>query len=529
MKNEVNKLVKKINMQGLHGQLSTVDDCFFCVGDVFYQQKLLTTGALYQLVVTAFLADSLNELLLQLSGFYSFVFIDKDRVVSAVDRIRSRPLFYALQNNTLYLSDSAPWIVEQLEATKVNLLAEKELQQAGYVSGENTLIEELLQIPAGSLLVLSENFYRIQNYYRFVPSNNNQEVSQADLYSELDQAMKESITQLIAYANGRQLVVPLSGGYDSRAIVLYLKELNYTNVLTFTFGKSSSEEVVISKQVADALDFKWHFVEYNRKLWRSMSSTNYFNDFLSFISSFVSVPNVQVFPALKYLTDNNIISPDAILVPGHTGDFVSGGHIPRQLLNLPAQGNTHSIVKAIIARHYKSKSKIDLTKELEEKLSIQVDYLQQNIPEALPAVSLFEAWEYNERQAKFIVNSNRYYDFFNLDWWMPLWHNSVTGFWVEAPLVSRLGSTLWQDFLQYKYQQVTGQELSYGNVDDKYSPKVLRLRVIFDYFTDANCLYALVPFYRWFLRKLKYPYANGTVFSYLSAKMIKRQKDIINK
>jgi asparagine synthase (glutamine-hydrolysing) len=523
------KMSVKINLEGLYGKCTRIDDTFYCVGEVFYQQSLLTVAALHKLVAKAYQENAVASLLREFSGFYAFVYFDGNDMVAAVDRNRSRPLFHAQQDNSLYLSDSAHWVVGELKNVNVNLLAEQEFQQAGYVSGSDTLLEQLSQVPAASVLLLTNNAYQTNNYYRFMPSNNPQTPVQDDLYNNLNNAMKVSINELIAYANGRQLVVPLSGGYDSRAIALYLKELNYDNVVTFTFGKSSSEEVSISKQVAEALGFDWHCIEYNNKMWRVMASQTDFNHYLDFISSFVSVPNVQVLPAIKSLLADGVISADAILVPGHTGDFVSGGHIPKQLLAKPAKGNAQAIVNAIISRHYRSKSPLKLDQELTAKLLTQVNDLLIEVPENLPAVSVFEAWEYNERQAKFIVNSNRYYDFYKLDWWMPLWHNAVTDFWVSAPLNARLTSSLWQDFLKNKYQEITGDTLAHGNVDAKYSARVLRLRTIFDYFTDANCLYALVPFHRWLLRKLKYPYANGTLFSFLSATMIKRQKKLSKK
>jgi asparagine synthase (glutamine-hydrolysing) len=520
----IDKFKMNINIEGLFGKLSTLNDHFFLVGEVFLKKELLAIEAVHKLILKAILDESLESLLLNFSGFYSFVYLNSSQVISAVDRTRSRPLFYSTENNNDYVSDSAYWVVEQLSEKKVNVLAEQELQQAGYVSGEDTLVSELQQIPAGSVLTLTEKKYRLNYYYYYVPSNNNEEVSHTLLHEKLDYAMKKSIAQLINYANGRQLVVPLSGGYDSRAIALYLKELNYNNIITFTFGKVSSEEVAISKQVADALGFKWYFVEYSRGLWRSLTRETVFNNFLDFISSYVSVPNVQVFPAVQKLIEQGVILPDAILVPGHTGDFVSGGHIPKQLLNLPAKGNTLLIVSAIFERHYCIKSKLNKSDALKIKLSKQIEHLQGILPEGLPAASLFEAWEYKERQAKFIVNSNRYYDYFNLDWWMPLWHESVTDFWIEAPLNARVNSTLWQKFIVHKYSQITNTTLVHANVNDKYSARVLRFRGVFDYFTDVNCLHALVPFHRWLLRKLKYPYANGTVFSFLSAKMIKRIK-----
>lgn len=521
-----------INVNGLYGELTQFNDHFFYVGQIFYQKQLLSVEQLYTLVKNNYLTNTWQSIVLEFSGFYSFVYYNEHTLLAVIDRVRSRPLFYALENKTLHLADSAQWLVEQLSITTVNKLAEQELSQAGYVSGADTLVEQIKQIPAACYLHFDVNGCQLDSYYQFMPKNNNADFDSANeqmLVNGLDECMKESIKQLITYANGRQLVIPLSGGYDSRAIALYVKALNYNNVLTFTFGRATSQEVVISKKVAHALGFEWHFVEYNRKLWNTHNNSHLFNQFLAFISNFVSVPNVQVYPAIQLLVENNVIDNNAILVPGHTGDFTSGGHIPQYLIGKAAQGNTQLIVDAIVKRHYRNKSKIKLNGMLKEKLAAQINVYMEKAPENLPAISVFEGWEYNERQAKFIVNSNRYYDFFNLDWWMPLWDNQMVAFWENVPLKHRLKSSFWQSFVEDKYQEISGDKLTYGNVKDQCHPNVQRIRNVLDYFTDVNALYALVPFSRWLLRKLKYPYANGSLFSYLSAKMIKRQKRMITK
>jgi asparagine synthase (glutamine-hydrolysing) len=518
-----------INVNGLFGKQRNIEQDFFYIGQAFYQGTMLSAQSLYSLICDANNQEALSNLLIELSGFYAFILNGDNRLIAACDRTRSRPLFYALDRDSCYLSDSAQWIVAQLTDVKMDSLSEQELAQAGYVSGNNTLVKQLKQIPAGSYLYKTPTTLSLMNYYHFLPMNNDNKSDENTLYAELDEVMKQSIEQLITYANGRQLVVPLSGGYDSRSIATYLKAANYTNIITFTFGKASSKEVMISKSVADALSFEWHVVEYTHSLWKNIKNSQLFNQYLSFISSYVSVPNVQVYPAIKLLVDKGVIDNNAVIVPGHTGDFISGGHIPMSLIDLPAKTNVSKIVEAIINRHYRNKTKVNNREALVKKLSVQVQELMDRSDINIPAISIFEAWEFAERQAKFIVNSNRYYDFFNLDWWMPLWHNDMVAYWENVPLKYRIKSNLWQKFVEMQYQNVSGDKARYGNVSEQYHPKILRIRTILDYFTDENGLYALVPFYRWLLRKAKYPYANGTLFSHLAAKVINKQKKVIEK
>jgi asparagine synthase (glutamine-hydrolysing) len=518
-----------VNVNGFFGKQRKIEQDFFYIGQAFYQGTMLSAQSLYSLICDANSQEALSNLLIELSGFYAFILNGDNRFIAACDRIRSRPLFYALGSDFCYLSDSAQWIVAQLTDLKIDSLSEQELAQAGYVSSNNTLVKQLKQVPAGSYLYKTASTLSLTNYYHFLPMNDDNKRDENALYAELDEVMKQSIEQLTTYANGRQLVVPLSGGYDSRSIATYLKAANYTNIITFTFGKASSKEVMISKNVADALGFEWHVVEYTRSLWKNIKNSPLFNQYLSFISSYVSVPNVQVYPAIKLLVDKGVIDKNAVIVPGHTGDFISGGHIPMTLLALPAKTNKTKIVEAIINRHYRNKTKINNRETLVKKISVQVQELMDSSHINIPAISIFEAWEFAERQAKFIVNSNRYYDFFNLDWWMPLWHNDMVAYWENVPLKYRIKSNLWQKFVEMQYQNVSGDKVRYGNVSEQYSPKILRIKKILDYFTNENGLYALVPFHHWLLRKAKYPYANGTLFSYLAAKVIKIQKKVIEK
>jgi asparagine synthetase B (glutamine-hydrolysing) len=50
---------------------------------------------------------------------------------------------------------------------------------------------------------------------------------------------------------------------------------------------------------------------------------------------------------------------------------------------------------------------------------------------------------FNERVAKFIVNSVRVYEFFGYSWRMPLWDNELIGFFSQVPLKFRIDEYLY--------------------------------------------------------------------------------------
>ena len=213
----------------------------------------------------------------ELNGFYAVVRQTPGLLMAAVDHIRSIPLFYGQKEDRLFLADDAEWVRQQVGDHKMDPLARDEFQLAGYVTGQDTLFPNVKQLQAGECLVVRENADNLQvttqRYYRFLHTEPT-EYDEKSLRDELDQKALDSVQRLVDYAGGRQIVVPLSGGYDSRLIVTLLRRLGYENVLTFTYGVKGNKESQYSKRVADALGLKWQFVEYTSDLWRAAWQTD---------------------------------------------------------------------------------------------------------------------------------------------------------------------------------------------------------------------------------------------------------------
>jgi asparagine synthase (glutamine-hydrolysing) len=61
--------------------------------------------------------------------------------------------------------------------------------------------------------------------------------------------------------------------------------------------------------------------------------------------------------------------------------------------------------------------------------------------------AIYEQWEWQERQAKWVVNGQRLYDFMGFKWELPLWDGELTKFWATVPLNQRLKQSLFIDYL----------------------------------------------------------------------------------
>ncbi len=87
--------------------------------------------------------DIIEKNVLKLRGHFSFIIDGKDFVLAAVDKIRSYPIFYSKQGNTLFISNSAPKLQTEAGLYDKDGTSFIEFEMAGYVTGSNTLFRDL--------------------------------------------------------------------------------------------------------------------------------------------------------------------------------------------------------------------------------------------------------------------------------------------------------------------------------------------------------------------------------------------------
>lgn len=395
--------------------------------------------------------DDWNQFLNLANGFFAMICKEKQKIIAAVDRIRSIPLFYSQNKKKIFISDNAEWIRCKICDLEMDRGALEEMQLTGYVTGEDTLYPNIKQLQAGEMLIIEKTNTSTMNlskhrYYRFLHEEP-KKYNESSLLNELDKVAVDLIQRLIDYADGRQIVIPLSGGYDSRLIAILLKRLCYNNVLAFTYGTIGNQESNDSKIVADTLGIKWHFVEYNKEQWKGVWNQNERWKFQKWASGYCTTPHMQDWIAVKILKDEGAIDSDCVIVPGHTGDFVAGGHIPNVVFT-QAKFAMQDIAENIFKQHYSlapiklfSISKSDWLK----RILLTVERTTVNSPWEL--ADGIEKWNWQERQAKFICNSVRAYEYFGYDWWLPLWDRAFMSFWQKLPLDLRKGKMWYNDYV----------------------------------------------------------------------------------
>ncbi len=346
--------------------------------------------------------DEFRSSMVLLNGFFAVVCERESVLFAGVDRIRSIPLFYGSAGNECYISDDASWVQTKVGSFERSELAEREFCMTRYVTGSETLYPGVRQLRAGELLVARTANGSVQfsteRYFDFV--GRSETSSDAETLShELDALLIRCFERLLRLADGRTLVVPLSGGYDSRLIVLMLKRLGYENIVAFTYGRPGNTESEISKLVAECLHVPWHFTPYSNELWWDWFRTEEREAYYAMAHQAVSVPHLQDWPAVWELKRRALIPDDSIFVPGHAADFISGSHIPKDFVKVD-QVSRQQLVDEIFKRHYwlvpvlRGKDRI-FVNEMKSRIASAFSAPDRLDPDA--AVRLSENWNWQER------------------------------------------------------------------------------------------------------------------------------------
>lgn len=370
--------------------------------------------------------------------------------IAFVDHFRCYPIFYRIDGKAAISNNARELTGEAWGKSAWKQLSAEEFAMTGYVTGHETLIDGLYQLQSGECMIYrsGRGELDIKRYYRYehepgTNSNVNQWIE------ELDSVMESVTDRMISRAKGRPVRITLSAGLDSRVLVAKFCERGYDNLETFSYGPKHNWEARGARIVASRLDVPWRFVGVSNREARMMFWSEERKDYWRFADGLSAQANFQEYFAIKKLRKEDALPEDVILINGQSGDFISGGHIPVSLYHENA--DVRSLLTAITAKHYG----LWLTLMTPERLQrIETKLLQllgvslddDLSPEEL--CSLYERWECEERQVKWVIHAQRVNDFFGYDWQLPLWDIELARFFQRVPFKLKLNQRLYRMWLE---------------------------------------------------------------------------------
>ena len=382
------------------------------------------------------------------NGCFAVVLKNENDLFVATDRIRSVPLFYARFKGNWIVSDNPYYITEKTGFKAPDSTAVTEFLAAGYVTGNDTLVEELRQVQAGELIHFKKDDLHAKFYFSY-RVNDALDEDYKDMKKAGNKVFNNAMQRLVKSLEGKTAVIPLSGGYDSRLIAVMLKKSGFERVICFTYGRKDNTEVSVSKRVAEKLNYPWYFVEYNDDLIKGFIKDAEFRDYYRFASSMTSMFFMQEYFAVRYLKENRLIPQESVFIPGHSGDFLAGSQLNKHS-NLNLDEEESSIVQRIfdVKYCYVKPDKHD-TEKIHDRIhkSLKEKYSGENSL----SYSIHEDWDFKEKLAKFNFNSITSYSFFGYEYRLPFWDNELIDFFRFLPLHVKINKYLYDDILSNEY------------------------------------------------------------------------------
>jgi asparagine synthase (glutamine-hydrolysing) len=403
-------------------------------------------------------AAALGQMLNGLDGHFAIAVSGPDYAFAAVDWVRSIPLAFGRCGDRWLIADQALRLrdLAKLGQDDIDPDAALAIAMSGYTIDLATLYRGLHQLGPGEFILFTEGKEpQCNRYYCYRPWRDDKPIYNADrAKAELRDVTLHIIDTMMKGLDGRELVVPLSAGRDSRLIVSAAHQLGYRNVRCFAYGRPGNFEAEASKAIADRLGFPWRFVPTGVGLMRRYFKSEIHRRYVAFSDTAQSAPFVQDLPQVQTLKDDGFISSDAVLCNGNSGDYISGAHIvpamQRKSIDPSFDARMRRIVDALTDKHFA------LWRNLATPTNRMriADALRNSIARAGATLGppdddygLYEYAEFQDRQCKYVITGQRIYEFLGHEWRLPLWAKPYLDFWERVSLAGKVKQNLYAAML----------------------------------------------------------------------------------
>ena len=379
------------------------------------------------------LSTIIAETLKKTTGLFSLLLIKDNVVIIAADLIRSYPLFYGFRNQRLFVTDQLERFQKEHGSFDIDSVRTEEFITAGLVFGNGTTFKNVFGLQAGEILTINGDLVNSTRYFEFKPSAKPFSFTKlADLTKSFDENLIFVFNRMVELnPQVKNWVIPLSGGHDSRLIVNYLYRLGVKNVICFSYGTQGNEQSLISKLVAEAVGYKWYFVEYTEHKWKTLHDLGIFDKYIQYSFNGVSTPHLQDFLAVYELRSKNIIGKNDILLPGHT--TVNVDVFCMETCKIKTKKDS---LKYVYNRSIRLKRNGRFVTYMHRSLDSIYD-------ESITTPENFMSYiDWQERRSKFISNSIRTYEYFGFQSSLPLWDREMVDYWLSLPSEKRIDRSM---------------------------------------------------------------------------------------
>ncbi|MFO8030859.1 MAG: asparagine synthetase B family protein [Cyclonatronaceae bacterium] len=397
--------------------------------------------------------DDAARLCSELTGRFGWMRIQPGKIWLAADHLRSQPIFYAMDRQRIWISDIPDRILQVSTDTEIDPSLAAEYLVLGYVTGPDTLFRGLHQVEPGTIVEIAEDTEgepprrSVRRYWDFIHTY--RDAPREHFTRHLDDVVLQTVQRAIRYADGRPIVLPLSGGYDSRLLAMTLARLEYSDVHCYSYGQKGNAEMEVGRHIASDLGFRWTGIHYTASKWRKRFHSADRKAYYRLAGREAGVPNIQELVAIAELKEQGLVPDNGVIMSGHFGGALVGGRgiYDSHTYRDRPQTDAETILRHVYHYHHNLWDWSGWRNRLEP-------FFRQRILDGLPELARFpdspsacESWNIRQRQARFIVPIRHLYTYYGYDAWMPYCDQDYIRFWMTVPLAFRHDKSLYTDYI----------------------------------------------------------------------------------
>jgi asparagine synthase (glutamine-hydrolysing) len=388
-----------------------------------------------------------------LNGLFAVVAERNDAVVVVSDRIGSRAVFYST-GDPPRVSDHFGELRSVAGGDPVPRDRELEFRMATYVSGDGTLDPSIRKAQPGTVLrVDAGGDVSSRQYYSFRDDPRPDRYG-TDRYAEWTTALRRAFERVRTVADGRQVVMGLSGGHDSRLIVTMLDRLGFDDVVLFTYSniQDADYDLRVARRVVGDVGFDHFEVELTRDGVLAGHRSDLWQEIVRRLGrSGMSHTHPVEVAIQEGLKSAEAVEDDALRLHGHQL-FGAGSFVPRRLVGSDDSTGVGTVVDAVYEQHYARYGFDDPAVEA-VKDRIERTLRAEDVRTGGPFEAV-ERWYWRERIPNFLTVRPLVRMAFDV--WFPLMDAELLAFWNGVSRRERYDKRLYERWVDDLYHGTYG-------------------------------------------------------------------------
>ncbi len=216
--------------------------------------------------------SAVKNFLFKTDGEFVLIIFDKMKkdLIILNDALGRLPLYYCADNQKFVLSREIKFITKFMAHINLDKLAVAEYLLFGYPLGTRTLIDNVNKLDPAVLLKYDIRLGRLEVKKAYVWNLESKTIGNEspkeyveNLVTLFRNAIKSRVESLKRFRN----IVTLSGGLDSRAVSIGLREIDpkLTAVTFLDYEKKSSDDVNVVQKLVQKFHINWKLVELKKR------------------------------------------------------------------------------------------------------------------------------------------------------------------------------------------------------------------------------------------------------------------------